>query len=103
MIESAIGSFSGNYRFLSNFWPAEVQYQSITFPTVEHGYVAAKSLSPAIWRYVAELERPGKAKRFGSTLQLRVDWTEVKVDIMKDLERQKFQHPELRENLLSTG
>jgi hypothetical protein len=36
-------SFHNEYRFLSNFYPAEVSFEGLVFPTVEHAYVAAKT------------------------------------------------------------
>lgn len=38
----AIMGFQNNHRWLSNFWPAEVSFGDVIFPTVEHGFVAAK-------------------------------------------------------------
>src|SRR6185369_8674281 len=38
--------FQGDNRFLSNFFPAEVIYEGITYPTAEHAYQAAKTLDP---------------------------------------------------------
>src|SRR5207247_1025063 len=35
---AGIDSFSGPYRFLSNFWPAEVEFEGIAYPSVEHAY-----------------------------------------------------------------
>lgn len=40
-----IDSFRGQYRFLSNFFPALCNYEGIVYPTVEHGYQAAKTLN----------------------------------------------------------
>ena len=39
-----IGEFQGRYRFLSNFWPATVEFEGMTYPTVEHAYQSAKTL-----------------------------------------------------------
>jgi len=38
-----IDSFKGDFRFLSNFYPVNVDYEGIMYPTVEHAYVAAKN------------------------------------------------------------
>jgi len=43
-----INTFRGKYRFLSNFYYAEVNYEGIRYPTVEHAYQAAKTLSTDI-------------------------------------------------------
>lgn len=38
-----IDRFSGEYRFLSNFYLAEVELDGEVYPTVEHAFQAAKS------------------------------------------------------------
>lgn len=37
-----IDAFNGEYRFLSNFYPAPVEFLHFLFPTVEHAFQAAK-------------------------------------------------------------
>jgi len=98
-----IDSFQGPHRFLSNFWPAVVMLDGVEYPTVEHAYVAAKTLDPSARAQVAAIETPGAVKRFGRSLKLREDWDDVKLGIMSDLLRQKFTHPELRAMLTATG
>jgi ribA/ribD-fused uncharacterized protein len=105
-----INAFVDEYRFLSNFWyiPGGIilndeHSPDIRFPTVEHAYVASKTLN-ALERYrIAYINKPGEAKRYGRTLPLRKDWDAVKFDIMLDLLRQKFEVPELRKKLCATG
>jgi hypothetical protein len=100
---SAIESFNGDHRFLSNFWPARVVLDGVEYPTVEHAYQAAKTVDPAERRTIADLPTPGQAKRAGKQVTMRADWDEVKIDLMRDLVRQKFRHPELAGQLLATG
>lgn len=86
-----IDRFRGKYAFLSNFAPCIVSYDGHKYASVEHAFQAAKTLNP-IEREVLALETtPGKAKRAGRLVQLRPDWDEVKVDIMKELLISKFQ------------
>ncbi|HKQ50267.1 MAG TPA: NADAR family protein [Phycisphaerae bacterium] len=99
-----ISSFFGEYRFLSNFWPAVVEYENITFSSVEHAYQAAKTLDMAERRRIAAIVEPGDAKRAGRALRLRPDWEQVKIGVMEDCVRYKFtHHADLREKLLATG
>jgi ribA/ribD-fused uncharacterized protein len=99
-----IDSFQGSYRFLSNFWPAEVVYEGVTFPSAEHAYQAAKSLSPDERKRIAGLPTPGEAKKEGGKLERRADWEEVKFQVMEECVRYKFtHHPELKAQLLATG
>lgn len=67
---SKIASFQGPYRFLSNFWPVRITYQTITFPSVEHAYQAAKTFSVEERRMIAKLPKAGDAKRAGKNITL---------------------------------
>jgi ribA/ribD-fused uncharacterized protein len=102
---AAIDSFQGEYRFLSNFWPAEVEFEGITYPTAEHAYQAAKTLDAAERKRIAALATPADAKRAGRAVQpLRADWEMAKFDVMERCVRDKFtRHADLRQRLLATG
>jgi ribA/ribD-fused uncharacterized protein len=76
----------------------------LTYPTVEHAYQAAKTLDIENRCAIRDLDTPGKAKRMAWSFPLRLDWEQVKLDIMRDLVRQKFfSHKNLGRKLLSTG
>lgn len=99
-----IDSFQGEYRFLSNFWPATVVYEGITYHTVEHAYQSAKTLDMSERRRIAALATPSAAKTAGRALAQRADWEAVKLRVMEDCVRYKFTHDaELRAKLLATG
>jgi ribA/ribD-fused uncharacterized protein len=102
---SRIDSFQGEYRFLSNFWPAVVDYEGISYPSVEHAYQSAKTLDRSERRRIAAIAEPGEAKRAGRALpNQRADWEQVKLRVMEDCVRYKFtRHADLREKLLATG
>lgn len=97
-----IDSFTGEYRFLSNFHPCEVWFEGQKFPSVEHAYVAAKTLDLNVRSEVATISTPGQVKRFGRTLKLRPDWDSIKLAVMFGLLRQKFNHDELAMQLVAT-
>jgi ribA/ribD-fused uncharacterized protein len=97
-----IGPFTGEYRWLSNFWPCCVVFDGITYPSVEHAYQAAKTVDTIERCKIAIAPTPGDAKRFGKKITLREDWDEVKLDIMSDLLEQKFSNSELKRKLLHT-
>lgn len=99
----AITEFTGQYRWLSNFYPCEVEFDGYVFTTVEHAYQAAKTLDLDQRLYISMLEMPGQAKKAGRNVTLRSDWENVKVHIMRDLLRQKFTQPKFRALLLATG
>lgn len=99
----SITSFSGEHSFLSNFYPAPVKLDGYVYPTVEHAFQAAKSFIRREREAIRLAPSPGKAKRLGRKVILRPDWEHVKIEVMKELLRQKFSDPELCAKLLATG
>ena len=99
---TTIESFTGEYRFLSNFYSAPVLYEDIIYPTVEHAYQAAKTDNLADRRIISTMA-VGNAKRYGQRITLRPDWDIIKVGIMEELLKKKFEHGYLEELLLGTG
>ncbi len=103
-VRSMIDGFRGEYRFLSNFWPAIVQFEGREYPSVEHAYQAAKATDEEVRAEIATLETPGAAKRAGSALRLGPEWTfERRLWVMRELLHAKFAIQSLRERLLGTG
>lgn len=105
-----IDVFRDEYRFLSNFWFVPVRFSEeyekdgIVYPTVEHGYQAAKTIDWNQRRLIAALPKPGDAKRAGRQLKIRSNWDALKRSIMLDLLRSKFgANVALERLLLATG
>lgn len=102
-----IDRFDGTqYSFLSNFYTAYVVWEGIKYPTSEHAYQAAKTLNLELRKNVfGDMNSsPAVAKRAGRKIELRSDWESVKIDVMREIVRIKFQtHPKLAEKLLATG
>lgn len=103
--ESTINRFNGEHSFLSNFYPCPLFYDGASYSSVEHAYQAAKTLDPdKRQRFQADgMLTATMAKKAGRTLQLRFDWENVKLNVMRHLLRLKFQQPDLRHKLLATG
>jgi ribA/ribD-fused uncharacterized protein len=97
-----IDHFDGDFKFLSNFYPSEVELSNIMFPTVEHAYQAAKTDDWDERAKMSLIPTAGQAKRAGQKLKLKQDWHLHKRRIMEDLLIQKFKHPELRALLMAT-
>jgi len=90
--------------FLSNFYPASVVYDGVTYITVEHAYQAAKSLDPVTRTLIAAQPTAARAKRQGGALALREGWDQIKFNIMEELLFQKFTpNSPLALKLLGTG
>ena len=102
---SAIRAFQGEYRFLSNCYPAPmVDVDGKVYPTAEHAYQGVKTRSASEREAIRLLDTPGKAKRAGRKVTLRPDWERIKVFAMYRIVRQKFtQNADLQRRLLETG
>ena len=100
---SKIESFSGEYKFLSNFYQCVVSLDGDTYPSVEHAYQAAKTLDPEERRVIRTTPQSNLAKKLGQYIAIRPDWEDVKLWIMSDLVWQKFSNnKELKDKLLAT-
>lgn len=91
-----IDSFSGEYEFLSNFYPNDKR-------SLEHKYQALKTfVQPERAKILAALT-PRGAKRLGKKATLRPDWEEKKVLLMFLLVSFKFAaDPDLEAKLIAT-
>lgn len=101
----SINSFTGDNKFLSNFYPCKVELDDVEYPSVEHAYQAAKTLDTAERKqfHKSPLPTAAQAKKLGRKLSMRPDWEGVKLGVMEKLLVQKFAHPELLELLKETG
>ena len=117
--DAIIGFFEVN-RFLSNFASSDITMYGIRFPTVEHAFAAAKidpnrdphNRAAALdeMQRIADAPTPGQAKKLGRRRTLpdgqplmRRDWDEIKVSLVTELVRRKFQDPVLKQKLLATA
>ena len=98
-----IVEFDGEHAFLSNFFPSSILYEGIVYPTNEHFFQAMKTLDQTERQKIANAETPGMAKRLGRHVQLRPDWEQIKVDVMRTGLMLKFTDAALAEKLLATG
>ena len=103
-MKKKIESFSGEYKFLSNFYSVDVQFEGVYYPSVEHAFQAAKTVDRRERGVIREAISAGAAKRLGKKVTLRPGWDELRVKVMKELVLQKFKdYPVLRKELLDTG
>lgn len=98
-----INRFTGQYKFLSNFYPCEIEYEGLIYSSVEHAFQAAKSLDRQERIKISRASSPGMAKTLGRHVELRSDWGIVKDSVMENILRIKFKDPELKRKLLATG
>ena len=96
-----ISEFRGPHFFLSNFYETPVKYDGLIYPSSEAAFQAAKCLDPKA-RKIFQTMTPKQAKQFGRRVSLRPDWEEVKLQVMADILKNKFENKELRAKLLAT-
>lgn len=97
-----IESFSGENRFLSNFYPCDMSVAGVRYPTLEHAFQAEKTTVQVERDLIRSARTPGQAKALGRRATLRPDWEAVKLDVMRELVRIKFSDKVLRAELLGT-
>lgn len=98
-----VNRFDGLYSFLSNFTPATVLFEGLTYPTVENAFQAAKTLDKELRLQFVRCT-PNYAKRLGRQVDLRPDWERIKDSVMFDLLKQKFApDTSFARSLLATG
>lgn len=98
-----IDSFSGQYRWLSNFHLVSIYFEGIKYKSVEHAFQAAKTKSTPQRRWVQDALSPGEAKYRGRKVTLRPNWEAERVQVMHDIVTKKFKHATLRARLINTG
>jgi ribA/ribD-fused uncharacterized protein len=91
------------YGFLSNFHPSTIYMDGKSYKTVEHAYQAYKTIDESNRELIRNAPSPDIAKRLGYALVLRPDWEQVKIPLMKEFLKKKFENPFLRPLLLQTG
>jgi ribA/ribD-fused uncharacterized protein len=96
-----IDSFRGKYYFLSNFYPVEIEYEGITYPSSECAYRAAKADDPQIRLRISKMTS-AEAKSAGKFL-VREDWHSISLQVMLNILRIKFAKRTMKEKLLETG
>jgi ribA/ribD-fused uncharacterized protein len=97
--------FIGEYEFLSNFHPVVIIFEGIRYASVEHAYVASKTMDKQFRKKIAKLtgNYAALAKKMGRKCRVRPGWEEIKLRLMRDFLTQKFTQEPLKTQLLQTG
>ncbi len=102
-MKGTIRTFRGEYQFLSNMAAAPFVWDGRRYLNSEAAFQSAKTLD-AEERDAFSTMNGVTAKRAGKKVALRSDWEQVKLGIMEEVVRAKFQqNPDLREKLIATG
>lgn len=102
--DDAIKGFQGEYRWLSNFYECPVEYDGRKYKSSEAAYQAQKTWDDEQRDLFTEMS-PQEAKKVGKNgVELREDWNEMKIWVMREVLLAKFrQNEHLKEKLLATG
>lgn len=100
-----VTAFRGEHAFLGNPHPCMIWFESVTYPSAEHAFHAAKSLDWAQREHIAGLPGWRAAKQYGRTVvRLRPGWDQLRCAVMFQVQLCKYvQHPDLAAALLATG
>ncbi len=102
-MENIIKEFKGDNAFLSNFFPTEVEFEGMIFPSSEAAFQAAKTKN-INKRKPFQFMFPGEAKKQSRLLSIRDDWEEIKIDVMTTIVTDKFnRNITLKNKLIATG
>ena len=102
MPKQEIREFEWEYFFLNNFYEIPIEYEGMTYWSVEAAFQAAKCIDMNA-RKIFQTMTPVQAKTHGRQVSLRSDWEDVKLQVMTDILKSKFNNKILREKLISTG
>ena len=102
--QETIGSLTGRWEALCNWFTATVYHKGKSYPSVEHAFQAAKAGDDSVAAEAIRVARtPKEAHALGRALPLPSDWERRKLALMRQLLRDKFRRdPALRERLLRT-
>lgn len=100
---NAITYFRGEYGWLSNMYPAYIDYKGIWYQSVERAYQSEKN-NRIEWKFTCTSYEytEGEIKKLSKTIPIREDWETVKLQVMKECLILKFTIPFFRDKLLST-
>lgn len=98
-----IDKFDGDFAFLSNFYPAPISMDGMSFQSSEAAYQAQKCLNTMDKFQFCTLD-PRAAKKLGRKVKIRPDWEDIKDEVMARILNLKFrQNPNLGNLLIATG
>lgn len=97
-----IKQFQKEFRWLSNFTPCTIILDGITYRSVEHAYMSAKSNDIEWKHFCRDTYKPGDVKKASKKIKLRDDWDNIKVDVMRRCIDQKFDQEPYRSKLINT-
>lgn len=100
----SIEEFRGEHAYLSNFYVHPLRVGKIRYHSVEQYFQSRKCARQDDWEAVMATSFPAQAKRVGRHVDLREDWEEVKLYVMRKALTCKFREDNpLGSRLIDTG
>lgn len=99
----SITNFRGDYFFLSNFFPCVFSWNNMTWRSSEHAFQASKAIEKTSMIAIKMATSASEAKWLGGRCRKKINWEEIRYDIMKEIVRAKFSIPDLAQRLIATG
>lgn len=99
-------AFRDKLAFCSNFYHHQFIYKDLIFRTSEHAFQWAKCKNESDKIKILEATTPSEAKKIGKTVELIDDWDVVRLGIMYEILKCKFDihnSPVLATELILTG
>jgi ribA/ribD-fused uncharacterized protein len=104
------GDRPSEYYFLDNFYPCEFVVDGIRYRSLEHWYQSHKTTDTTLRMWIIAAPNATEAKRRGRSLnpyQMRPDWEDIKVSVMREGMFYKFgrsmSDPNIRSMLMEAG
>lgn len=98
-----INLFRGQFAFLSNMYNSPITLGGVTYTCAEAAFQAVKLEDKTQRSQFAGLSGSA-AKALGRRVQLRKDWNNIRVDVMRWIIHEKFrQNPILANKLIKTA
>lgn len=94
----------GGQSYLANDYPAPININEGTFPTVEHAFWTLATTDSDARERIAHAITTREVHQVAESAPLQADWNIARLAVMLRLVREKFrQHPDLAAKLIATG
>lgn len=99
-----VNFFRGEFFYLSNFSDYSfTDNNGRRWKTVEHYYQSEKTNDPKEKLLIQNAKTPEIAKKLGRKVKLKKEWDNIKVDVMRNALKFKFnQNKDIRDKLIGT-
>lgn len=83
--------FRNEFACLSNMYPTPLKINGLCFSCAEAAFQSFKTTDPEIRKKFQFITGP-EAKRLGRKVELRPDWNEIRIAVMREVLKCKLKH-----------